>query len=85
MPPVTIIRPLRGLDPNLYYNLESTLCLDYPRERFEVLFTVQKEDDQACDVVKMLLSKYPDVDARIIVSECLTNSCQCRFFEGISP
>lgn len=68
---MTIIRPLRGLDPNLYYNLESTLALDYPRERYEVLFAVQRADDQALDVVRRLLSKYPEVDARIVVCTSL--------------
>ncbi|KAI5451916.1 Ceramide glucosyltransferase, variant 2 [Naganishia albida] len=68
LPGVTIIRPLRGLDPNLYYNLESTLALDYPRERYEVIFAVQRPDDQALDVVRPLIDKYPEVDARIIVT-----------------
>lgn len=66
---MTIIRPLRGLDPNLYYNLESTLALDYPKDRYEVIFALQRENDQALDVVRRLMSKYTDVDMRVIVSE----------------
>ncbi|KAJ9107821.1 hypothetical protein QFC19_002727 [Naganishia cerealis] len=68
LPGVTIIRPLRGLDPNLHYNLESTLALDYPKERFEVIFAVQREHDQALDVVKRLMEKYTDVDTRVIIT-----------------
>ncbi|KAJ9128369.1 hypothetical protein QFC24_000662 [Naganishia onofrii] len=68
LPGVTIIRPLRGLDPNLYYNLESTLALDYPKERYEVIFALQRENDQALDVVRRLMGKYPDVDMRVITT-----------------
>lgn len=68
LPGVTIIRPLRGLDPNLYYNLESTLALDYPRDRYEVIFALQRENDQALDVVRQLMDKYTDVDMRVVVS-----------------
>ncbi|KAJ9125648.1 hypothetical protein QFC22_000610 [Naganishia vaughanmartiniae] len=68
LPGVTIIRPLRGLDPNLYYNLESTLALDYPKERYEVIFALQRENDQALDVVRRLMEKYRDVDMRVITT-----------------
>jgi cellulose synthase/poly-beta-1,6-N-acetylglucosamine synthase-like glycosyltransferase len=69
LPGVTIIRPLRGLDPNLYYNLESTLALDYPRDRYEVIFALQRENDQALDVVRRLMDKYAEVDMRVVVCE----------------
>ena len=59
---------MRGLDPNLYYNLESTLALDYPRDRYEVIFALQRENDQALDVVRQLMDKYTDVDMRVVVS-----------------
>lgn len=75
LPGVSIIRPLRGLDPNLYYNLESTLALDYPRYRYEVIFALQRENDQALDVVRRLMEKYTDVDMRVVVSKWFFSAC----------
>ncbi|EIW86876.1 glycosyltransferase family 21 protein [Coniophora puteana RWD-64-598 SS2] len=64
-PGVSILRPLKGLDPNLYENLESTFTQEYPN--FEILLSVADEDDQALSVVRELISKYPQVNAKVIV------------------
>jgi len=61
------LRPLKGLDTNLYENLESTFVQEYPN--FEILLSVANEDDQALTVVRELMSQYPQVNARIIISE----------------
>jgi ceramide glucosyltransferase len=65
VPGVSILRPLKGLDTNLYENLESTFCQDYPN--FELLFSVADENDQALPIVRDLLLKYPNVRATVIV------------------
>ncbi|KAF9076112.1 glycosyltransferase like family 2-domain-containing protein [Rhodocollybia butyracea] len=67
VPGVSILRPLKGLDTNLYENLESTFTQEYPN--FEILLCVADEDDQALPVVRDLLSKYPHVAAKILVGE----------------
>ncbi|KAI3621816.1 glycosyltransferase family 21 protein [Moniliophthora roreri] len=67
VPGVSILRPLKGLDTNLYENLESTFTQEYPN--FEILLSVADEDDQALPVVRELISKYPSVNAKIIVGE----------------
>ncbi|EJD03715.1 uncharacterized protein FOMMEDRAFT_154818 [Fomitiporia mediterranea MF3/22] len=69
VPGVSILRPLKGLETNLFENLESTFTQEYPRSRFEVLLSVADADDQALSVVRSLLEKYPDVDARVIIGE----------------
>nr|XP_019049941.1 ceramide glucosyltransferase [Kwoniella bestiolae CBS 10118]OCF28871.1 ceramide glucosyltransferase [Kwoniella bestiolae CBS 10118] len=66
-PGVTIIRPLCGLDQNLYNTLESCMKLDYPK--FEVIFALQDEHDEAIPVVRMVMEKYPDVKARVIIGD----------------
>ncbi|KAF8744723.1 Glycosyl transferase family 21, partial [Rhizoctonia solani] len=71
VPGVSILRPLKGLDPNLYENLESTFLQEYPLERFEILFCVADANDQALDVVNELLAKYPHVNAKAVVGERL--------------
>jgi ceramide glucosyltransferase len=66
-PGVSILRPLKGLDPNLYTNLESTFRQNYPN--FEILFSVADGKDQAIAVVQELLQLYPNVKARIVIGE----------------
>ncbi|KAF8944157.1 hypothetical protein BGZ47_004580 [Haplosporangium gracile] len=66
-PGVSIIRPLRGVDYNMYENLASSFCQEYPR--FEIIFSVAQSSDPAIDVVLDLKKKYPHVDARLIIGE----------------
>lgn len=66
VPGVSILRPLKGLDTNLYENLESSFTQDYPN--FEILLSVDSEADQALPVVRELLGRYPRVNARIVIS-----------------
>ncbi|KAG6818072.1 hypothetical protein H0H87_009227 [Tephrocybe sp. NHM501043] len=66
-PGVSILRPLKGLDTNLYENLESTFQQEYPK--YEIIFSVAEANDQAHPIVRDLMSKYPRVNASIIVGE----------------
>ncbi|EGO04391.1 glycosyltransferase family 21 protein [Serpula lacrymans var. lacrymans S7.3] len=66
-PGVSILRPLKGLDTNLYENLESTFVQEYPN--FEILLSVAYEHDQALSVVRELTEKYPDVDVKVVIGE----------------
>ncbi|GAA6009105.1 hypothetical protein JCM10207_004095 [Rhodosporidiobolus poonsookiae] len=66
-PGVSILRPLRGLDCNLYENLEASFLQDYPR--FEILFSVADEADAAIPIVEELRAKYPNVESRLIIGE----------------
>jgi ceramide glucosyltransferase len=64
-PPVTIFKPLKGLDEELEENLRSFFGLDYPT--FQLLFCVADADDPAIGVVQKLLAEYPGHDAQLIV------------------
>ena len=59
------MRPLKGPDPNLYENLESTFLQEYPN--FEIFLAVESEHDQALPVVRELMAKYPNVDAHVVI------------------
>lgn len=41
--------------------------LSYPK--FEVIFALQNENDEAIPVVNMVMEKYQDIDARVIIGE----------------
>jgi len=64
-PPVTIFKPLKGLDEELEQNLRSFFRLDYPA--FQLLFCVADTDDPAIEVVRKLEREFPDQDSRLIV------------------
>ena len=62
---VSILRPLKGLDPRLEECLESAFLQNYPQ--FEILLSVADEQDPAVQVAKALIAKYPSVTAKLIV------------------
>jgi ceramide glucosyltransferase len=64
--PVTILKPLRGSEPNTTACLESWLTQVYPAN-IEVLFGVASEHDPVCKVVRKLLQAHPTVRAQLII------------------
>ncbi|CAG8768795.1 728_t:CDS:2, partial [Acaulospora colombiana] len=64
---VSILRPLKGLDPNMYESLETSFTQLYPK--FEIIFAVADPDDPSLKIARELIEKYPDVDARITIGE----------------
>ncbi len=67
-PPLSILKPLKGLDDNLFDNLESFCLQDYPK--YEVIFSLQSHNDPAYRVAWKIKNKYPDKDIFIIVERC---------------
>lgn len=63
--PISILKPLKGLEFHLEENLERFFHLTYPR--FELLFCVADENDPAKFLVERLIQKFPNVDAKILV------------------
>jgi ceramide glucosyltransferase len=63
---ISILKPLAGLDDGLEENLRSFFEQDYPI--FELLFAVRHEDDPAVSVVRRLISEYPSVSARLLLT-----------------
>ncbi|MBI5026710.1 MAG: glycosyltransferase [Nitrospirae bacterium] len=68
LPPVSILKPLKGLDDNLFDNLASFCTQEYPE--YEIIFSLQDHNDPAYKVVRKIKDKYPDKDINIIVERC---------------
>ncbi|KAK3761370.1 hypothetical protein RRG08_024239 [Elysia crispata] len=65
LPGISIIKPLVGVDPNLFDNLETYFNLKYPQ--LEILFCIQDELDSVIMIAQSLVLKYPKVDAKIFI------------------
>ena len=63
--PISVLKPLAGLDDGLEANLRTFFEQSYPR--FELLFAVRSPDDPAIAVVERLRTRYPGVPSRLIV------------------
>jgi len=68
LPPVSILKPLRGLDDKLFDNLSSFCTQDYPT--YEILFSLQDHNDPAYKVAQMVQARYPERDITIVVERC---------------
>lgn len=65
-PPVSLLKPVHGLEAQLRENIESFFRQDYPC--FEILFAADEEDDAALQVVREVSARYPQVPCRILVT-----------------
>ncbi len=65
-PSVTVVHPIRGLDPGLADNVRASLESDYPGAR-ELLFVFDDESDPAVPVVRTALERRPrGLPARVL-------------------
>ncbi len=67
-PPISILKPMKGLDDNLFDNLESFCKQDYPD--YEIIFSLQDYNDPAYKVARKVKEKYPDKNISVIVERC---------------
>jgi ceramide glucosyltransferase len=67
LPPVTVIKPLKGGEDALYENLASFCRQDYPC--YQLVFCLQSPEDPALGVVSKLKKDFPEVDMEIVVSK----------------
>ena len=63
-PPVSVLKPVHGLEPNLEENLESFFRQNLPN--FELIFCARQASDPGLQMAQRLSLKYPSVNVRIL-------------------
>src|SRR5579863_4501940 len=62
--PISILKPLAGLDVDLESNLRTFFEQDYPS--LEILFAVREANDPAAEIVTRLQQEYPRISSRLL-------------------
>lgn len=65
-PPLSILKPLKGVDPAIYESFRSQCVQDYPE--YEIIFGVSEADDPAIASVERLKEEFPDRAIRLVVA-----------------
>ncbi len=65
LPPVSILKPLKGIDPEIYQSFRSHCLQDYPE--YEIIFGVSDPNDPAIASVKALQQEFPQHKIQFLV------------------
>lgn len=66
-PPVSIVRPLCGLEPFSRETLEATFAIDWPN--YEIIFCVQTRRDPIIPLVELVIAEHPERHAVLLVGD----------------
>lgn len=67
LPPVTILKPVKGVDAESFENFASFCEQDYPC--YQMVFAVAAADDPVIPVIRRLMDAYPAVDIDLVVDD----------------
>jgi len=66
LPPVSILKPLKGTDPDIYESFRSHCLQDYPE--YEIVFGVSDPNDPAIASVQQLQKEFPGRAIHLVVA-----------------
>lgn len=66
LPPVSVLKPVHGLEPRLKENIESFFRQDYPS--YEILFAAADENDPSLEIIREISSRYRHVPSQILIT-----------------
>lgn len=70
-PPVSVVRPVCGLDADAETTLRSTFHLDYPG--YEIIFCVASPNDPVVPLVRRLIAEHSGVRAQLLIGDDLVS------------
>lgn len=70
--PLTVLKPLCGMEVELAENLRSFCEQDY--QTFQIIFGVRDADDPAIDVAKGIIEEYPKLDISLVINDRVIGS-----------
>jgi len=64
LPPVSVLKPVHGDEPDLEQNLASFFVQNYPE--YEILFCARHSDDLGLAAARRVAARFPHISARIL-------------------
>lgn len=68
LPPVSLLKPLKGDEEALEQNLETFFTQDYPAP-IQIVFSTAEPDDDALPVARRVAARHPEVDVAFVLSD----------------
>jgi ceramide glucosyltransferase len=65
--PLTVLKPVCGLEPELIDNLSSFCDQDYPT--YQIVFAVQDSKDPAISIIEKVIATFPDKDLSLVIDD----------------
>jgi ceramide glucosyltransferase len=66
-PPVTMLKPLCGMEPNLAENLRTFCRQDY--DTYQIVFGVRDRNDPTIAIIKQIIEEFPERDISLVIDD----------------
>jgi len=66
LPPVTVLKPVKGIDEEAHDNFDSFCRQSYPQ--YQLLFGVSRPDDPAVPLIQTIIAEHPELDISLVIA-----------------